>query len=393
MSILGFQKNKVISTKKLAFNSLHTLRNYCETEKFEGYDPYDGLNSHLFKSIPFLSKNKWAQIAWIQFFKKSPLNLRPLVGISKGANPKGLALFISGYSILARFPGESSKIIHDRIEELANKLEELISPGFSGACWGYNFDWASRAFFQPKFTPTIVASTFAANAMLDAFEETGNVRWKEIALSTASFIQNDLNRTEDKDGDFSFSYSPFDKTSVFNASLLGARFLARVYGYTKNQSLLDDIRRSVRYCCKNQKPDGSWTYSTLPFHQWIDNFHTGFNLECIYDCIRYTGDNQFDRYFELGVDYYLKTFFLEDGRSKYYNNSIYPIDIHAPSQLMVTLSKTEQFNKYRDIADRVISWTISNMQSPRGYFYYQRSKYYTNKISYMRWSQAWIFYG
>ncbi len=33
------------------------------------------------------------------------------------------------------------------------------------------------------------------------------------------------------------------------------------------------------------------------------------------------------------------------------------------------------------------------MQSPEGYFYYQKRKYLTNKISYMRWSQAWIFYG
>jgi hypothetical protein len=33
------------------------------------------------------------------------------------------------------------------------------------------------------------------------------------------------------------------------------------------------------------------------------------------------------------------------------------------------------------------------MQSPQGYFYYQKRKFLTNKIAYMRWSQAWIFYG
>ena len=45
------------------------------------------------------------------------------------------------------------------------------------------------------------------------------------------------------------------------------------------------------------------------------------------------------------------------------------------------------------MAERVLNWTVKNMQSEKGYFYYQKRKYITNKIPYMRWSQAWIFYG
>jgi len=30
------------------------------------------------------------------------------------------------------------------------------------------------------------------------------------------------------------------------------------------------------------------------------------------------------------------------------------------------------------------------MWSKKGYFYYQKHRFYTNKISYMRWSQAWM---
>ena len=39
--------------------SFEKLRNYCEKEKFKGYDPYDGLNSRLFQSIPFSDKTGW----------------------------------------------------------------------------------------------------------------------------------------------------------------------------------------------------------------------------------------------------------------------------------------------------------------------------------------------
>ena len=28
----------------------------------------------------------------------------------------------------------------------------------------------------------------------------------------------------------------------------------------------------------------------------------------------------------------------------------------------------------------------------RNYFYYQKTRWYTNRIDYMRWSQAWMFY-
>ncbi len=74
------------------------LKNYIERESFKGYDPFDGLNSRLFQSIPFLKKNGFIQLAWIQFFKRSPINFRPITGIEKEYNPKGLGLF---YQVIA----------------------------------------------------------------------------------------------------------------------------------------------------------------------------------------------------------------------------------------------------------------------------------------------------
>ena len=374
-----------------AAQSLNKLIGYCEKDGFKGYDPYDGLNSALFQSLPLIPKARFPRLAWIQLFKRLPVNLRPLVGIRKGYNPKGLALFLTGYCNLARIEGLEK--YSDRINFLASKLIELKSPGYSGNCWGYNFPWESKAFYFPRHTPTVVASTFAANALIDAWEVTGNNTYLDAGISTKDFVLKDLNRTETEDGNFVFSYSPIDKTSVFNASLLGARLLARIFSITKEDLLQETSRKAVAYCCGQQNADGSWFYSTLPWHQWIDNFHTGFNLECIVDYQNFTGDKSFDVYIEKGMKYYLENFFDESGRSSYYNNSLYPIDIHAPSQLFVTLNKAGIFEPNKQLAERVMKWTVNNMQSPRGYFYYQKRKFLTNKIAYMRWSQAWIFYG
>jgi hypothetical protein len=374
-----------------AKQSLDKLMEYCEKEGFRGYDPYDGLNSRLFQSLPLIPKARFPRLAWIQLFKRLPINLRPLVGIKKGYNPKGLALFLSGYVALAKVEGLDKYL--DRINFLASKLIELKTTGYSGNCWGYNFPWEAKAFYFPAGTPTVVASTFAANALIDAYEITGNQRFLGEGISTKDFILKDLNRTVEPNGNLVFSYSPFDKTSVFNASLLGARLLSRIYSYTKEEELIENAGKAVAYCCDHQNSDGSWFYSTLPWHQWIDNFHTGFNLECIIDYARFSGDNRFNAHIEKGMEYYLEKFFDSEGRSYYYNNSLYPIDIHAPSQLFVTLQKAGLFEKHKQLAEKVLQWTVKNMQSPQGYFYYQRRKFLTNKIAYMRWSQAWIFYG
>ncbi len=165
-----------------------------------------------------------------------------------------------------------------------------------------------------------------------------------------------------------------------------------IYPYTEDANLLATAKKVVSYVCKRQTKEGAWPYGSLPFHQWVDNFHTGYNLECIYRYQEVSGDLSFQKNIDKGLDYYLNTFFTKEGISKYYNNKTYPIDIHAPAQLIVTLKKLDVLNKNRKLVDRVLLWTIENMQASNGYFYYQKKKWGTSKIPYMRWAQSWMFY-
>ena len=371
--------------------SFEALKKYCEAKQFKGWDPYDGLNSKVFQSLPILSKNRLARLAWIQFFKRSPINFRNLLLVEEGYNSKGLGLFLSGYCNLYKLNPERTDYL-EKIKSLSQKIIELTSKGWSGSCWGYNFDWQARAFLQPKYMPTVVASTFVGYSLLDAYDILKDENLLKVARSVCDFILKDLNRTYDEQGNFSFSYSPEDKTQIFNASLLGSRMLSRVYSYTKETMLIEEAKKSVEFCCKHQRTDGSWGYGTLDFHQWVDNFHTGFNLECIYEYQKYSGDMSYEKNIEQGLDYYLKTFFTEDGKSKYYNNSVYPIDIHAPAQLVITLYRLNKFHENLPLIKRVLNWTIDNMQDKQGYFYYQIKEKFNSKIPYIRWSQSWMFF-
>ena len=370
------------------YRSFCYLYKYCEDNNFKGYDPYDGLNSKFFKKLPLINKNRIFRLGWIQLFKKSPFNLRKLFLINVDYNPKAMGLFLSSHCEM--YKHSKSNTILKKINFFVNKIDELKSTGYKYDCWGYNFDWESRAFFQPKYTPTIVVSSFVANSLLDAYEITKENKLLKSAEGTCMFIVNELNVIKDKQGNIGFSYSPLDHSIVYNAILLGARLLSRVYYYTKNDTLYKIATSNIQFVANKQNGDGAWNYGDSKFHQWIDNFHTGFNLQCIAEYEKYTGNIQFQSIQEKGFKYYVDNFFTVEGKSKYYSDTLYPIDIHAPSQLIITLKKTNKIDHHKELIDKVMKWTIDNMQSKKGYFYYQINKIFSSRIPYMRWSQAWM---
>ena len=385
----------------LFMTSLMKLQNYCESENFQGWDPYDGLNSRVFQALPFFKNSALCRLIVIQGFKRSPFNLRRLAMVPKDYNAKGIGLFLQGYCNLYKAmvanPGLASYLgtigqIEARINELAELLITLQSKGYSGACWGYNFDWqARRLFLFPKYTPTVVATNFCATALIDAYEVTKNQKYLDVALSAAEFVMNDLHRAE-CNGGFLFSYSPLQgNDTVYNASLLGSKLLAYCYHYTGKQEYFDAARMSVLACCNGQSEDGSWVYGLLPVQSWIDSFHTGYNLDGLIAYEEMTGDMSFHHYIEKGFDFYIKNFFEEDGCPKYYHNQKYPIDIHCPGQLFITLHRLRKHDEYKHLADKVHEWTVKNMQDKKGYFYYQLKKGISSKIPYMRWSNAFMF--
>lgn len=40
------------------------------------------------------------------------------------------------------------------------------------------------------------------------------------------------------------------------------------------------------------------------------------------------------------------------------DDRMYPIDIHCPGQLFVTLSRLHKLDEYRPLAEKVMNWTI-----------------------------------
>jgi hypothetical protein len=79
---------------------------------------------------------------------------------------------------------------------------------------------------------------------------------------------------------------------------------------------------------------------------------------------------------------------LAEGAPRYYHDRTYPIDIHCCAQGILTYLEFGDAKK----ANQVAQWALKNMWDEHGFFWYQRGPHSTNRIGYMRWSQAWMYY-
>jgi rhamnogalacturonyl hydrolase YesR len=376
-----------------------SLKYYCESHHYRGWDPYDSLNSKVFQLTPFFCW-RFARLAWIQGFKRSSINFRRLLLVPKEHNAKGIGLFLSGYCNIYKVQESSGRNdfgtqaeLMGKVNFLADLLISLKSPGFSGACWGYNFDWQSKAFFLPRNTPTVVATSFAVEALLNAYEVTRNEKYLNVALSSATFILKDLNRIEKPNG-FMFSYSPLDNRAVYNATLLGSKTLALLVRYQNSDEYKNAAYLSARSVCDLQNSDGSFPHSDQVGNRWRDNFHTGFKLESLSIYQKCFKDQSFSDNIEKGFTYWINNYFNPStGRPFYYDNDHSLVDLHCTAQALSTLYKLDKMPDHVEFAEKIIGWASNNMQSEDGSFYFQMYKNKINKIKYMRWPNAWMFYG
>jgi hypothetical protein len=366
---------------------------WCRNHDFTGFDPFDGLNSRLFQSLPF-RRSRTARLLWTQFFKRSPINFRTLARISPERNSKGIALFT--LSALAKYRTHRTKEAEGEALELLDDLLSMSLKGFKGAAWGYNFDWQGRAFFAPRGTPTIVPTAFAARALVEASDCLDNSEFLPFARTICDFILNDLKRSEETSDEVCFSYSPLDHTRVFNASLLAGEVLAVVGKRVRDPGLCEWGMRAARYVIRRQHADGSWAYGADSYQGWADNFHTAFiltSLSRIIDSCE-SGRDEFESALVRGYEFWRDRFFLTNGWPKYFPDRLYPADAHSTGAALVALVELRgRIPGTLMLADKIAEWALANLQSSEGYFYYQRRRFYNNRIAYMRWSQAWMAYG
>lgn len=363
------------------------LLNYCEKNRWAGYEPYDILNSKLF-SLP-LFDTKLPRLVFTQFLKRSPFNLRLLFAVPKTQNPKALSLFMSAFANLSR---AGLPIAKNYIGEMVENLVALRSKDAPYWCWGYNFPWQTRTVLVPRWYPNLVCTTFAATGLLDAYDLCPNDRYLEMAVSSADYLLDRLYWNSGKVHGFAYPL-PDTRGQVVNANLLAAALFCRIHKLTGQKKFLQPALDVTRGSINSQRDDGSWYYAEASFQHWIDNFHTGFNLSALRAIGRFLETSEYESSVRRGLEFYRKHFFREDGAVGYYHDRFYPIDTHCVAQSVITLLDLKDLDPTNvPTAEKVFDWAHRHMWDEKdGHFYYRVLRSGTIRTSYMRWTQAWMF--
>ena len=352
------------------------IRGWGEARAWQGYDPYDGLNSPLARLVPGVLPRRLLT----QAVKLSPLNLRPLLGIRPAYNQKAIGLVASAYARL----GEREQATRWLDWLCANRADPLPgsprpAPGAPAPwAWAYNFPVQTRVFAYPPNSANTIATSFVAHAFLDAADCLGAeaaARWEEPIRGTCAFLLDSM--LVEQPGRCFFRYIPGDDQLIHNATTLAAAVLARAARVYGDPALADPAHAAIRPTLAAQADDGTWPYAEGT-HAWVDNFHTGYVLMSLAHFPEAADP------LRRGVAVWERELFLADGTPKYYAGSLYPIDAHCYAQAV------ETWVSVRDLAAarREAELMVARMLDPRGFLWFQQRGRITSKVPFVRWTTA-----
>ena len=373
------------NVRQVVQKSIEEVSRWVEEHGYRAYDPGDGdlsflsyftLNAHLPRRLLTAT------------VLRSPFHVRPWIGIRPHTSTKGMGYMGWGYVKMYALTGAEE--YRRRAELCFDWLMGNRAPAYEQYCWGNHFSFSTRAGTIPKHAPTIVWSSLIALAFLEAYEVLDKPKYLEVAASTAEWVKG-LPRERTARG-ACLSYVRFLQSSIHNSNMLGAALLSRVALHTHDDQALELAKDAMTYSCARQNADGAWFYGDAAKYHWIDNFHTGYNLDCLKRYIDSTDDREFEPNLRCGFQYFKLHFFEADGRPKYYHHKANPIDIQCAAQAIDTLAFFSGIDdESLELGAKVACWTINNMQARDGHFYYRDLGWKKVKTPMFHWGQGTMF--
>lgn len=360
------------------------LESWGTEREWRGTDPYEGLNAT--RLIAPLRASPLGRRLLIQAVKRSPLDLRRLLGIDPEADAAAVALVASAY---ARNGFLDSAEAEGKLHAVLSLLERMRSPGHSEPCWGYHFEVQSRVVHYRRGEPNTIATAFGANALLDAHEALGDPSLLRRAQAVAEFFLRHIEQTKTSEGAY-FGYHPGDRSPIHNSNMLACAVLARTSAAIGSKEMAEAAAEGLRYTVEHQRPDGSWPYGERADLEWVDNFHTGYVLDSLRACIDAgIGGSEAEHAWRHGLRFYRRTLFLADGTPKYFTTRVHPIDALSVAQGIQSLSIAARHDPAcGEAARRVLDFALQRMLRRDGLPIFQRRRLWVNRALHVRWVVA-----
>jgi hypothetical protein len=358
---------------------------------YGGYSKFDALNSPLLHTLSF--DNKWLQFVYTQAVNRCPFHIRPILGVRRSRNPKGIALFVRAYLFLYAVSGNEH--YKGEAEKLLQWLMDHKAEGSKHASWGYNFVWQNTMFLQRLNEPNCVVSVFVGEAFIHAYRLLKNKAYLSVARDVADFIIKELPVLLDGEEETAISYVLRPTNSiVLNINALAGAFLTKVWKHTQERELFDFARKLMAFTFGRRTSYDAWYYTHPKEKSPIrhDNYHTGGILDAFLEYFEETGEDRYMDTYWKALAYYQGHLFEPDGAPRWMNDRKFPHDVHGAAQGIISFSKAARYEKaFLSQAERIAEWTLDNLYRRKAHdFAYRRGRFMTWNYSLMRWCNAWM---
>lgn len=379
------------------FNVVNDVLSNCKKNDYKGYEKFDALNSPFLDTITI--KNQWLRFIAIQVVKECPIHIRPILGVKKMRNTKGMALFARSNLFLYETYGDKKYL--KEAKEIIDWLIINKSPNQKNYCWGYEFLWQSMPpFCQDRNEPNLVVTCFVGEAIYHYYTLEKNEKYLEVLKSITKFITEDLPVLFEDGNSRAISYLLSQVDSIaLNNQVMSAVLLVKINTVLSDAKIALIARKQMQFTVNNVTDYYCWAYavpvssSKKPvFIDYHDNYHTGGILDALIEYYETTGEDSFNHIYWKALEYYKVNFFDSNGIPKWSDKSKYPIDIHSAAQGIITFVKASKHEEgHLVLAQQILDWTLAYMYRKQEQdFIYRKSRVYNWNFSLVRWSNAWM---
>jgi hypothetical protein len=322
------------------------------------------------------------------------------------------AHYAMGLAYLYETTGNSVHL--ERAVHFLDELEASRCRGFKEFCWGYPFDWVTRAGVIKRETPLITTTPYVYEAFLQVyevaerfgvelstlnhqpstFEDLEDLR--KILESIARHAAHDIKDFKISETVSSCSYTPNDEFGVINAAAYRAFLLTSASQVLSKDEYWRIAERNLNFVLENQNPDGSWYYAVDGVRDFVDHYHTCFVLKALAKIQSLTGNEGCGEALTKGVDYYLSNLFAEDGLPKPFSKAprliIYKRELYDCAECInLCLLLRDEFPQLGTKLETVVAGVLKDWVKPDGSFRSRRLHLGWDNVPMHRWGQSQIF--
>ncbi len=292
------------------------LESYLLHNSLATYDPYDVWKTDIGVKIKKLYyKNKYLGLipAGIITIYDLYINNHKRTGYYKQEYPITRAQ--AAITLLNMYEQEKNLKYIEYAKKHIDWLLDHVSTGYSGHCWGMNYDWVYTATdTYNKNTPFSTHTPYPLEALVQYYNITKDETVLEAIKSVFLFLEKDIKVMKETEEMLILSYGVEKDRIVTNANSYSMYMYALLISFLPEQEeyIKNKIKKLYNFITSVQQDDGSWLYSPYDNDTFIDCFHSAIVVKNIIKTGRLTYLEDVDTITTRGYTYIIKSFMNEE---------------------------------------------------------------------------------